>query len=110
MCSIHNPVPRQAPSAYLPTLPSTAFPATQNEKSQTVEDGTHEGQDVEEKGQLRVRARVSRAYRVHPRLGTHSNGSLLPLHPHQGQSGECWGPRREVGASGHLEGVHEVFY
>lgn len=62
-----------------PRWPSTPWPTslpsplrtsqlTQNEKSQTIEDGTHEGQDVEEKGQLGVRVRVSRAYKALPRL------------------------------------------
>lgn len=49
---------------HLLTQPPQPSQLTQNEKSQTIEDGTHEGQDVEEKGQLGVRVRVSRAYRA----------------------------------------------
>lgn len=103
-----SPAKPQRPTS--PPCPPQPSQLTQNEKSQTVEDGTHEGQDVEEKGQLRVRARVSRAYRVHPRLGTHTAMALLPLHPTRGSQGNAGDPGGRWGASGHLEGVHEVFY
>lgn len=68
----------QTPATHLPTPPPQPSQLTQNEKSQTIEDGTHESQDVEEKGQLRERVKVGRASRVLPRLGTYPAMALLP--------------------------------
>lgn len=71
--------PCPPPDSKSPPCPSQPSQLTQNEKRQTIEDGTHEGQDVEEEGQLGVKVRVSRAHREFPPTCEFTQQS--PSHP-----------------------------